>query len=166
MDGYGTHTTVLVTGRSGGWVQVALPTRPNGTRGWVAAAGVRLRSDPWRIAVSLRHRRLVVTYAGHAVRRFPAAVGTVVNPTPRGVFYVTDVIRTTEPAYAPYALALSGFSPTLSEFGGGDGQVAIHGTDEAGSIGHRASHGCVRVHPAASRYLGRTIPAGTPVVIR
>jgi lipoprotein-anchoring transpeptidase ErfK/SrfK len=45
------------------------------------------------------------------------------------------------------------------------GPIAIHGTDDPGSIGQPVSNGCVRVPNATLRRLLRATPAGTPVVI-
>ena len=52
----------------------------------------------------------------------------------------------------------------LSEFNGGDGQIAIHGTDDEGTIGQDVSHGCVRVANDIILKLAK-LPLGTPVVI-
>ena len=63
-----------------------------------------------------------------------------------------------------FALGLSGHSDVLTEFGGGDGQIAIHGTNNPGDIGQDVSHGCVRIVNDAIERLS-TLPLGTPVVI-
>ena len=63
-----------------------------------------------------------------------------------------------------FAIGLSGHSNTLSEFNGGDGQIAIHGTDDEGTIGQDVSHGCVRVSNDIILKLAK-LPLGTPVVI-
>ena len=59
----------------------------------------------------------------------------------------------------------SAHSFTLSEFGGGDGQIGIHGTNQPDSIGTSASHGCVRVPNEVITALAGNIPLGTPVTI-
>ena len=48
------------------------------------------------------------------------------------------------------------------------GGYAIHGTDAVGALGQRASHGCIRLHPAHARALFHLTRAygGTRVVIR
>ena len=46
----------------------------------------------------------------------------------------------------------------------GDG-YGIHGTDEPNSIGHAASHGCVRLRNEDIAYLYSIVPVGTPVYI-
>jgi lipoprotein-anchoring transpeptidase ErfK/SrfK len=79
---------------------------------------------------------------------------------------VTDRVRTTDPngAYGSFALGLSAHSDTLSEFGSGDGQIGIHGTNEPASLGKAVSHGCVRVPDSMAARLPE-VPLGTPVVI-
>jgi lipoprotein-anchoring transpeptidase ErfK/SrfK len=79
---------------------------------------------------------------------------------------VTDRVRPGNPkgAYGAFALGISAHSDTLTEFDGGDGQVAIHGTNQPASIGRAASHGCVRVPPHVVKQL-ELVPLGTPVII-
>jgi lipoprotein-anchoring transpeptidase ErfK/SrfK len=43
--------------------------------------------------------------------------------------------------------------------------VGIHGTGEDGSIGTRASHGCIRMHVGDVVALYKRVPVGTPVLI-
>jgi len=43
--------------------------------------------------------------------------------------------------------------------------VGIHGTGEDGSIGTRASHGCIRMHVSDVIRLYKRVPVGTPVLI-
>ena len=43
--------------------------------------------------------------------------------------------------------------------------VGIHGTGEDGSIGSRASHGCIRMHVSDVIALYKRVPVGTPVLI-
>ena len=45
------------------------------------------------------------------------------------------------------------------------GPVAIHGTDDARTVGDAVSNGCVRVRNEQMRRLLRDVPAGTPVDI-
>ena len=63
-----------------------------------------------------------------------------------------------------FAIGLSGHSDVLTDFAGGDGQIAIHGTDNPGDIGQAISHGCVRITNDAIMRLS-TLPLGTPVFI-
>lgn len=154
--------------RPGGWLRVLLPVRPNGSAGWIRARRVVLRTNPYRIDVGLHAHRLVVRRAGRVVLRTAIGVGRAVTPTPRGLAYVTSLLRQPDPRglYGPWAFGLSLYSPVLSSFGGGPGQVGIHGTDDPAGIGRDVSHGCIRLPNAAIERLARILPLGTPVFIR
>ena len=149
-----------------GWVQVLLPTRPNGGSGWVAAVDVRVETVNDLVTVELAARRLSLVLDGRTLATTNIAVGSAANPTPTGRFFVTDRVRPPDPGgtYGAFALGLSGHSDTLSEFGSGDGQIGIHGTNDPGSIGKAVSHGCIRVPAEVAAMLER-VPLGTPVVI-
>ncbi len=67
--------------------------------------------------------------------------------------------------FGPGALGISAFSPVLQEWTQG-GPIAIHGTNEPGSIGKAISHGCIRVRNETLLLLFRMAPAGTPVLVR
>jgi lipoprotein-anchoring transpeptidase ErfK/SrfK len=163
----GSARVLLAGPEKDGWVQVAVPQRPNGRDGWVPASAVRLEGVPGGVVVDLSSRRITVTLAGKTVVESRVGIGSAENPTPRGTFFVTDRVAPPNPdgAYGAFALGLSGYSPTLTEFGGGDGQVGIHGTNDASSVGAAVSHGCIRVPNDVALAL-RQVPLGTPVVIR
>jgi lipoprotein-anchoring transpeptidase ErfK/SrfK len=163
----GSTTTVLVTDERDGWLQVSLPVRPNGASGWVPAGKVELRANTVAVTVDRAAKKLVMTRDGEVELEAPIADGTKENPTPAGSFYVTDVIETGDAggAYGSWAFGLSGHSETLTEFGGGDGQLGLHGTNEPGKIGQSVSHGCVRVTNDVAEKLSGAIGLGTPVTI-
>jgi lipoprotein-anchoring transpeptidase ErfK/SrfK len=163
----GSTRVLLVDQVIPGWVRVELPVRPNGSSGWVAASAVRIDTVHDLISVDLSARRMTVVLGGQQEASTSVGVGSVTNPTPIGRFFVTDRVRPTDPQgpYGAFVLGLSAHSPTLSEFGSGDGQVAIHGTDAPSSIGRAASHGCIRVPGDITGILAR-VPLGTPVIIR
>ncbi len=157
----------LVRERRGGWLRVLLPVRPNGASGWIRARRVVLRTNPYRVDVHLRAHRLVVHRGAAVVLRTPIGVGRAVTPTPRGLAFVTRALRQPDPRgdYGPWALGLSVYSPVLTSFGGGPGEVGIHGTNAPAGIGSDVSHGCIRLPNAAIRRLAHTLPLGTPVRI-
>jgi lipoprotein-anchoring transpeptidase ErfK/SrfK len=72
-------------------------------------------------------------------------VGKPSTPTPLGRFFVEETVKLNrQDAGAPYALALSARSNVLQEFDGGDGQTALHGTNNIdGILGTATSHGCI-----------------------
>jgi lipoprotein-anchoring transpeptidase ErfK/SrfK len=160
--------TFLVFDQYQDWLHVYLPIRPNDTTGWIKATDVVI-SKPleYQVKVSLADKRLWLLKNGAVQFEEPAAIGTDENPTPTGIFYYTDPLDlATEPdtAYGAFAIGLSGHSNTLSEFAGGDGQIAVHGTNDPDTIGTPVSHGCVRVNNDVITRLA-ALPLGTPVVI-
>ena len=150
---------------AGEWLEVWVPVRPNGTRGWVRASEVELAEVGYRLEVSTADNELMLLEDGEPVRTFPVATGTGDTPTPLGTFFLTELLEPTNRGYGPYAYGLSGFSEVLSDFGGGPGQIGLHGTEDAGSIGRAASHGCIRLANEDITELAELLPLGTPVVI-
>ena len=72
---------------------------------------------------------------------------------------------TPDSIYGAYAYGLSAFSKVITTWKWG-GVIGLHGTNEPSSIGHRVSHGCIRMHNRAIEYLARILPLGTPITIR
>lgn len=159
--------TVMPLERDGDWLKVLLPIRPNGTTGWVRGSTVKLMWVAYRVQVSLAQHRLVVFYAGRPVFHTKAAVGARGTPTPRGIFYLTALLKQPDPSggYGPYAFGLSGFSPVLRHFAGGPGELGLHGTDDPSSLGRSSTHGCIRVSNRVISMLAVRLPLGTPLVV-
>jgi len=165
----GAPLTFLLKGPLGGdWLEVYLPVRPNGSSGYVRASDVSVASVPYRVDVLRRAHRLRLYRSGVLVKEFPVAIGTRETPTPGGVFYLKELLVPPRPGgpYGPYAYGLSGFSNVLTSFGGGDGVIGIHGTDDESTVGTDVSHGCIRMRNADILALGRRMPVGTPITIR
>ncbi len=150
------------------WLHVYLPIRPNDATGWIKAADVDVGQPlDYQIKVSLADNKLTLLKDGAVQWDTPAAIGTGDTPTPTGTFYFTDPLDlATQPGtgYGVFAIGLSGHSNVLQTFAGGDGQIAVHGTDDTSTIGQNVSHGCVRVSNEMILKLS-TLPLGTPVVI-
>jgi lipoprotein-anchoring transpeptidase ErfK/SrfK len=164
----GSPQSLLVLQQRGGWLRVALPGRPHGRSGWVRAAAVEVSATDWRLEVSLSQRRLTVSRGGLVYGEHPVAVGAASTPTPTGLFFVTDLLRPPQSggAYGPYAFGLSAFSDVVTSFGGGRGQIGLHGTNAPASIGTAASSGCLRIDNDTVTALAEQLPLGTPVEIR
>jgi lipoprotein-anchoring transpeptidase ErfK/SrfK len=154
--------------KAAGWLRVMLPRRPNGSTGWIRRDQVDLVPLRNRVEVDLSSRQLTLFELDRVVRRWPVAIGRPATPTPTGRFYVT--VKLKPPAisrvYGAFALGLSGYSNVLDQFGTGDGQIALHGTANTGSIGRAVSHGCVRLDNQAITRLAAELPLGTPVTIK
>ena len=167
-DGRGTRRAFLVRGTRGKWIHVYLPTRPNGSLGWIRGRAVTMYDNRYRLVVHLRAHRLQLWKERKLVATYPVATGTHSTPTPRGLFYIVELLQPDDPggSYGPYSFGLSAHSNVLQTFAGGDGRVGLHGTDEPGLIGSSVSHGCIRLRNGAVRRLARILPLGTPVFVR
>jgi hypothetical protein len=166
---------LLVLGRHVGgegrtWLRVALPTRPNGSSGWIDADLARLSQTSWRVEIDLRARRGSAFEDGRRVRTWPVVIGTAATPTPRGRFAVYERVR--QPAgseLGPWALHLTGHSTVLDDYGGGPGRLALHGRAGAllaDPLGSASSHGCIRQDDGVIAWLAARAGPGTPVVVR
>jgi lipoprotein-anchoring transpeptidase ErfK/SrfK len=167
----GTPLTFLLTADSnqsvGGWIQVFLPIRPNGSTGWIPASEVKVQGDPYELVVTQSKHQIDIYHFGNIEHSFPVAVGAPATPTPTGTLFITELLKTTNPGvYGDYAYGLSGHSPTLTDFEGYDAQIGLHGTGDPTSIGHSVSHGCVRLNNADIDTLVPLLPLGTKVEIQ
>jgi hypothetical protein len=152
---------------SGLWQRVSLAVLPNGTTGWVprSALGGSTFLDT-RLVVDRTRFRATLFRDGVAVFSAPVGVGKPSWPTPRGEFYIRDVLtRYRSPTYGPIAFGTSARSPVLTDWPAG-GYVGIHGTNRPGLIPGAISHGCVRLRNADILRLVGLMPIGTPVVVR
>jgi len=162
----GNETWLLIVRHSGSQGTALIPTGDTPARARVDLRRLRLRWTPIRIDIDLAVLRLRVLSRGHVLGTFPVAAGMPQTPTPTGSFSVTDRVRF--PAWSPYgtfALGLSAHQEHVLPGWTGGNQIAIHGTENPGSIGHYASLGCIRVPNTALRLLRRVVPLGAPVTI-
>ena len=129
---------------------------------------VRLYTNRYRLIARLRRHRLELWRRRHVIARYPVVVGKRATPTPRGVFYVVELLKPPDPegSYGPYSFGISAHSTVLKRFAGGDGRVGVHGTNQPGFLGTSVSHGCIRLGNRPIRRLAHILPLGTPVWVR
>ena len=99
-----------------------------------------------RIVISIPDRRLALIGDGRVVKTYSIAVGAPLSPSPAGEFKVAH--RIPQPTYyAPGKVIPPGKANPLGTRWIGLNQkgYGIHGTNQPRSIGHRASHGCIRM---------------------
>ena len=160
----------VVATRHKRWLAVTEAGVGNNRVVWVDAksGGLRYARTRYELDVDLSARTLIVSRNGAAVRRLSIGVGRAGSPTPTGTFAVTDKLN--GPAYsAAYGcciLALSATQPNLPAGWSGGNRIAIHGTLSSSDFGRAVSAGCVHASDSDLHYLMRTVPLGTPVVIR
>jgi lipoprotein-anchoring transpeptidase ErfK/SrfK len=107
-------------------------------------------------------------------RAFPVATGQSIYPTPAGLWHI--VVMWKNPWWYPptqdsWAKGLKPVPPGPSNplgtrwMGLNAPGVGIHGTDEPGSIGYSASHGCIRMQVPDAEWLFEHVVVGTTVYI-
>ena len=157
-------TWLPVIDRRGPWTQVLLPSRPNGSTGWLRTAQLDERHTPYLVRVHVGSRRLELLRDGKPVGSWSVAVGAPETPTPVGRTFLLGSIVDEGQSYSPLILPLGSHSDTLDSYGGGPGTVALHGWPDPSVFGKAVSHGCVRVPADALEQL-RLVPLGTLVIV-
>lgn len=164
-----TPLVFLVESQQADWYRVYLPVRPNGSTGWVRGSQVTVTGTDSQLDVYLSDHVLVLSSGGVEQARFPLGVGRADRPTPNGLYFIRELLVPPDPTdiYGPYAYGLSGYSPVLDSFRGGDAVIGLHGTNDPSSIGGDVSSGCLRLNNADVTMLAETyrLPLGTPVYI-
>jgi hypothetical protein len=163
---FGNPRVLPITQLGGDWLRVLLPSRPNGSQGWVRMRDVTITTVGDAVDVDLSARHLVWSHAGSVRLDVTTSIGAPRSPTPTGTFFVTDILPS-DPAgaYGAWVVALDGHSDAFTSFEGGDPRIAIHGTDAPSTIGAAASNGCLRVDASSLAMLAAALPLGTPVTI-
>jgi lipoprotein-anchoring transpeptidase ErfK/SrfK len=164
---HGAASALPVVWAAPGWVDVGLPQRPNGSTAWVRDSDVTFSSTAYRIVINLQSTSLSLYKSGQLQFTVPAGVGTSVDPTPTGHFFVAFFAAPPSPGYGSFVIVSSAHSNTISDWeSSGDALMAIHGPlgddSEIGTTGAHISHGCVRLHNADLVRL-RGVPTGTPI---
>lgn len=133
------------------------------------------------IVLNLAERRLYYFHPdGVTVSTYPVGVGRQGWSTPQGE--TTIVAKEANPAWRPPVsirreaarrgrtlplVVPPGPRNPLGRFAMrlGFGGILIHGTTQPGSVGHRSSHGCIRMYAKDIAELYKMVPVGTPVRI-
>ena len=117
--------------------------------------------------VSIPDRKLAVIEGDDVIATFPIAVGAAVSPSPTGEFQI--VSRVSNPTYYHVGKVIpTGKGNPLGTRWLGLSQkgYGIHGTNAPKSVGHAASHGCIRLRNRDMEQLFIMLRVGDAVVIR
>jgi L,D-transpeptidase catalytic domain/Putative peptidoglycan binding domain len=158
-------------------------TRPDGDA--AATLRFRVRTIPPKvgerslgrtIGVNLSENRLTLYQGVHVLRTFPVATAKPGFRTPPGDWTILD--KKMYPTwYNPAPNTWGANEPLVVPPGPGNpmgtrafylnapGLTRIHGTNEPSSIGHYASHGCIRLSIPDVEELYDLVPVGTHVLI-
>jgi hypothetical protein len=155
-----------VVGVRGSWLEVTAEALPNGHFGWVKfGRDVAVHAVRWELRVSLSRREIDVLGGGRLVRRIPVGIGRPGSPTPTGRFAVAEKLTGSfGPAFGCCILALTARQPRLPP--GWNTKITYYVAIHAGTgQGAEVSAGCLHATEAQVRWLMRTVPLGTPVLI-
>ncbi|MGA2005107.1 MAG: L,D-transpeptidase [Terriglobales bacterium] len=143
-----------------------------------AEQATRAQTGAVKIVVSKKKSVLMVyDREGQVIFYAPVTSGSEHDPLPFGNWVIKDVVRNPTYNYNP-ALFWDGdqADPKVKIAAGPNNPVGvvwmginvphygIHGTPEAGEIGHSASHGCVRMTNWDATRVADLVKDGTPVV--
>lgn len=178
----GAPLTFLADGQTPTRYKVLLPIRPNGSTGWVDPSQVKKFSHSYKIVVEIKAKRITVFNGPDVFLTEEIATGKNNTPTPNGRYYLKELLKPcydvrqpdgtskcipkADGPYGPFAYGLSGFSPVVTNFNGGEGVLGIHGTDRPELLGTDVSFGCIRMSNTGITLLSKVLPLGTPVVVR
>jgi lipoprotein-anchoring transpeptidase ErfK/SrfK len=153
--------------RQDGWVHVLLAERPNGSTGWIRQSDVDVIQVPYHVEVNLGAHQIKVLQGASEIYEGQVAIGAPSTPTPTGKSYIRVLLQTPDPSsvYGPYAYGLSGHSDVLTEFNGGDGEIGLHGNNDASVLGKSVTAGCIRMDNDEISKLANILPLGTPVEV-
>lgn len=122
-----------------------LPVAPS-----CAAYSIAVNKKMFNLMLIEDGRRIVAVYpvaVGRGTPGWPA--------TPEGNFRIANKSLCPR-GCGPYGTRFMGLAPS---------RVGIHGTNQPGKIGTRASHGCIRMHNRHVEELFEKVGVGTPVLI-
>lgn len=157
-------TWLPVVEEQGAWVRVLLPSKPNGSTGWMRTAKLDRAHSRFLIRVHLGSRTVELYEDDTLTDTWTVAVGASDTPTPTGRTFVLGQLVDDQQSFSPVILPLGTHSETLDSYGGGAGTVAFHGWTDPSVFGQAISHGCIRVPDDALAAL-RAVPIGTAVLI-
>jgi lipoprotein-anchoring transpeptidase ErfK/SrfK len=131
--------------RQDGWARVLLAERPNGSAGWIRQSDVTVTSNPYHVEVNLGAHEIKVFQGTSEIYKGDVAIGAPSTPTPTGRSYIRVLLESPDPTsvYGPYAYGLSGYSDVLTQFNGGDGEIGLHGNNDASVLGKSVTAGSV-----------------------
>jgi lipoprotein-anchoring transpeptidase ErfK/SrfK len=128
----------------------------------VVATPQRIR----RVVVSIPDRKLALLEDGRVVKIYRVAVGAPGSPSPSGEFKIVQRLK--DPTYYhPGVVVPPGPGNPLGTrwMGLSAKGFGIHGTNQPGSVGRNASHGCIRLRNRDAEDLFERVRPGDSVAL-
>jgi lipoprotein-anchoring transpeptidase ErfK/SrfK len=119
------------------------------------------------VLVSIPDRKLAVIESGKVLATFPVAVGAAWSPSPTGEFQIVSRVANPWYYHGGNVVPSGKDNPVGTRWLGlSRPRYGIHGTNAPRSIGHAASHGCIRLHNRDIERLFTMLQVGDSVEIR
>jgi lipoprotein-anchoring transpeptidase ErfK/SrfK len=99
-----------------------------------------------RLIVNIAARKIVLVEDGKVLKTYPVAVGKHSTPSPSGSFRIASHVVNPRYSHDGQVVGPGPSNPVGTRWMGlGYKGYGIHGTNHPESIGHAASHGCIRM---------------------
>lgn len=99
-----------------------------------------------RLMVNIPARRIALVVDGKVVKVYPVAVGKASTPSPSGTFHIASHVMNPTYSHEGKVLGPGPANPVGTRWMSlGYKGYGLHGTNHPESIGHAASHGCIRM---------------------
>jgi lipoprotein-anchoring transpeptidase ErfK/SrfK len=112
-----------------------------------AASEMAAESAPSRrLIVNIPARKIALVEDGHVVKMYQVAVGKQSTPSPNGSFHIASHVVNPTWSHAGKVVGPGPANPVGTRWMSiGYKGYGIHGTNHPESVGHAASHGCIRM---------------------
>lgn len=119
------------------------------------------------VLVSIPDRKLAVLEAGTVIATFPVAIGKTSTPSPTGEFEIVNRVANPTYYHAGKVIPTGKDNPLGTRWIGLNQKgYGLHGTNVPASVGHAASHGCIRLRNRDAEKLFAMLQIGDVVQIR
>ncbi|HEX5229458.1 MAG TPA: L,D-transpeptidase [Bryobacteraceae bacterium] len=112
-----------------------------------AASEMAAESAPTRrLIVNIPARKIALLVDGKVVKVYPVAVGKLSTPSPAGTFHISSHVANPSYWHEGKVVKPGPANPVGTRWMSlGYKGYGLHGTNHPESIGHAASHGCIRM---------------------
>jgi lipoprotein-anchoring transpeptidase ErfK/SrfK len=130
-----------------------------------AASEMAAESLPTRrLIVNIPARKIVLVEDGKVVKMYSVAVGKASTPSPKGSFHIASHVVNPTYSHAGKVVGPGPSNPVGTRWMSlGYKGYGIHGTNHPESIGHAASHGCIRLRNQDVQELFELVHVGDEV---
>jgi lipoprotein-anchoring transpeptidase ErfK/SrfK len=117
-----------------------------------------------RLLVNIPARKIALLEDGKVLKVYPIAVGKKSTPSPTGTFHIASHVVNPTYSHAGKVVGPGPANPVGTRWMSiGYKGYGIHGTNHPESVGHAASHGCIRLRNRDAEELFELVRVGDEV---